>query len=103
MSGSRKCNIKDLLPFQEGESCQGRLLSAGKMEGKGVRAQREEEVQGSCLGQHREPRVTNRNIPKLSCLFLHGVPALLGNQQGEIQQVQREISLLSVAEAEQWR
>lgn len=32
MSGSRKCNIKDLLPLQEGEACQGRLLSAGKME-----------------------------------------------------------------------
>lgn len=72
-------------------------------EGKGVRAQWEEEVQGNCLGQHREQSVRNRNIPKLSCLFLHSVPVLLGNQQGEIQQVQREISLLSVAETEQWR
>lgn len=72
-------------------------------EGKGVRAQWEEEAQGSCLGQHREQSASNRNIPKLSSLLLHSVPVLLGNQHREIQQVQREISLLSVAKAEHRR
>lgn len=40
MTGTRKRNIKDLLPCQEGKSCQGRLADCRKnREGKGVRAQ----------------------------------------------------------------
>lgn len=39
MTGTRKCNIKDLLPCQERKSCQGRLAEHRKIgEGKGVRA-----------------------------------------------------------------
>lgn len=72
-------------------------------EGKGVRAEWEEEVQRSCLGQHREQRECQEQEHSQTELPAPPVSPVLENQQGEIQQVEREISLLSVAEAEQGR
>lgn len=64
-------------------------------------AQWEEEVQGSCLGQHREQsECQEQEHSQTELPAPPHVPVLLGNQQREIQQVQREISLQSVAEAE---
>lgn len=80
----------------------GRLLSAGKMEKGKVweHSGRKRCREAAWVSTGSRVSARNRNIPKLSCLLLHSVPVLLGNQQREIQQVQREISLQSVAEAE---
>ena len=103
MTRTRKCNIKDLLPCQEGKSCQGRLADHRKNgEGKGVRAQPGgrgiQKPLGSAQGADGVPGHGGTNITQIEprILLQHPCPT---QKQRENQQPQRAISLPSRAEA----